>query len=314
MPPASATLLCSYHYDPLDRLVACAPTAQAVTQRFYLKNRLATEIQGVMWRSIMQHNDQLIAQQQRQSRAVQTLLLATDQQRSVLNSTHPARAYNVYGYRPAQNGLLSLLGFNGERSDPVTGWYLLGKGYRPFNPVLMCFVSPDSWSPFGKGGLNAYAYCERDPVNRSDPTGRASFLVLLEKLKFWKSTVKRSTNRPATYDWLGGTYKKTEPTDVQLKKQLTSQDNVGDEAVATHLPDLPEQTDVYLDSARQAFVEREQTAIKQLLGSLENPHDPNSGLTRIIIGVRDERALRHARLIKFKRPTPAKTRSNIRYK
>ncbi len=26
-------------------------------------------------------------------------------------------------------------------------------------------------SPFGKGGMNAYAYCAGDPVNRSDPTG-----------------------------------------------------------------------------------------------------------------------------------------------
>ncbi|WP_147458691.1 RHS repeat-associated core domain-containing protein, partial [Pseudomonas savastanoi] len=36
---------------------------------------------------------------------------------------------------------------------------------------LMRFNSPDSLSPFGKGGMNAYAYCAGDPVNRSDPTG-----------------------------------------------------------------------------------------------------------------------------------------------
>ncbi|RMU75656.1 hypothetical protein ALP24_200133 [Pseudomonas syringae pv. aptata] len=35
----------------------------------------------------------------------------------------------------------------------------------------MRFNSPDSMSPFGKGGMNAYAYCAGDPVNRSDPTG-----------------------------------------------------------------------------------------------------------------------------------------------
>jgi RHS repeat-associated protein len=67
--------------------------------------------------------------------------------------------------------LLSLLGFNGERPDPVTGHYHLGNGYRQFNPVLMRFNSPDSWSPFGEGGLNAYAYCAGDPINRVDPTG-----------------------------------------------------------------------------------------------------------------------------------------------
>lgn len=57
----------------------------------------------------------------------------------------------------------SLLGFNGERPDPVTGHYHLGNGYRPFNPVLMRFNSPDSWSALGKGGVNAYAYCGGDP-------------------------------------------------------------------------------------------------------------------------------------------------------
>ena len=36
----------------------------------------------------------------------------------------------------------------------------------------MRFNSPDTLSPFGKGGINAYAYCAGDPVNRSDPSGR----------------------------------------------------------------------------------------------------------------------------------------------
>jgi len=172
MPSNRATVLCSYHYDALNRLTASAPSAQASVQRFYLKDRLSTEIQGAVQRSIMQHEDQLLAQRERQT-AVQTHLLATDQQRSVLNlldaSVRHPLAYTPYGHR--QNGLLSLLGFNGERRDPVTGSYLLGNGYRAFNPVLMRFNSPDSWSPFGEGGLNAYAYCVGDPVNQSDSTG-----------------------------------------------------------------------------------------------------------------------------------------------
>lgn len=72
-----------------------------------------------------------------------------------------------------------LLGFNGERPDPVTGHYLLGNGYRAYNPVLLRFNSPDSWSPFGKGGLNPYGYCAGDPVNRRDPTGHALWTDLL---------------------------------------------------------------------------------------------------------------------------------------
>src|SRR5476651_36485 len=119
------TLLCHYRYDPLDRLVDCTPSTQANIQRFYLKDCFATEIQGAVQRSIMQHDDQLLAQQQRQSDTVETSLLATDQQRSVLNVIDATRthllAYTPYGHRPPENGLLSLLGFNGERPDPVTG-------------------------------------------------------------------------------------------------------------------------------------------------------------------------------------------------
>ncbi|WP_243459064.1 RHS repeat-associated core domain-containing protein [Pseudomonas sp. OA65] len=175
MPSLDKTLLCRYHYDPLDRLAACTPSTQARTQRFYQKERLTSEIQGSVQRSIFQQGDQLLAQQQRQDDAVETTLLATDQQRSALHALdvtqpHPL-AYTPYGHRPAENGLLSLLGFNGERPDPVTGHYLLGNGYRAFNPVLMRFNSPDSLSPFGGGGLNAYAYCAGDPVNQQDPTG-----------------------------------------------------------------------------------------------------------------------------------------------
>ncbi|AVI87072.1 conserved hypothetical protein [Pseudomonas syringae pv. tomato T1] len=70
-------------------------------------------------------------------------------------------------------------GFNGELLDDITGHYLLGNGYRAYNPVLMRFNSPDSLSPFGEGGLNAYAYCAGDPVNRSDPSGHG-FLEDLE--------------------------------------------------------------------------------------------------------------------------------------
>ena len=177
MPSNLGTLLCQYHYDPQDRLVDYSPSAQANAQRFYLKDRLVTEIQGALQRSIMQHENQLLAQQQRQNDTSETRLLATDQQRSVLNVLNTTRphplVYSAYGHHHSGNGLLSLLGFNGERPDPVTGWYLLGNGYRAFNPVLMRFNSPDSWSPFGEGGVNSYAYCAGDPVNRTDPTGHA---------------------------------------------------------------------------------------------------------------------------------------------
>jgi RHS repeat-associated protein len=173
------TLLCRYGYDPLDRLTRHTLVNTLERQRFYCTSRLATEIQGAMRYSIFQHGDQLLAQQQSEGNARDTTLLAADQQRSVLhvvktNHSRQPIAYSPYGNRPAENGLLSLLGFNGERPDPVTGCYLLGNGYRAFNPVLMRFNSPDSMSPFGSGGLNSYAYCLGDPINHHDQNGHVS--------------------------------------------------------------------------------------------------------------------------------------------
>lgn len=67
-----------------------------------------------------------------------------------------------------------LPGFNGELIDSVSGTYLLGNGYRAYNPVLMRFNCPDSLSPFGGGGINPYAYCAGDPINYTDPSGHIS--------------------------------------------------------------------------------------------------------------------------------------------
>jgi RHS repeat-associated protein len=70
------------------------------------------------------------------------------------------------------------MGFTGQRYDDITNCYLLGNGYRGFNPKMMRFLSPDSFSPFGSRTLNAYAYCKGDPINRHDPSGH-----ILERIK-----------------------------------------------------------------------------------------------------------------------------------
>jgi hypothetical protein len=66
----------------------------------------------------------------------------------------------------------------------------------------MRFNSPDSLSPFGEGGMNAYAYCSGDPVNREDRTGHIPHFLkpLLRSLNLIKkpkappvSTLKYST-------------------------------------------------------------------------------------------------------------------------
>lgn len=165
------TLLCLYHYDPLNRLINSALTAETAIQRFYCRSRLATEIQGTQHTSICQFGHQLLAHQQSHNDVRETTLLTADQQHSVLHeldaaSVHPV-AYTPYGDHP-ENGLLR---FNGERPDPTTQHYHLGSGYRQFNPKLMRFNSPDNLSPFGRGGLNPYTYCAGNPVNQTDPSG-----------------------------------------------------------------------------------------------------------------------------------------------
>ncbi|RRU23507.1 RHS repeat-associated core domain-containing protein [Stenotrophomonas sp. 278] len=73
---------------------------------------------------------------------------------------------------PARSIAHSRIGFNGQLHEPATAWQVLGNGHRAYNPVLMRFHSPDHQSPFGKGGVHAYAYCEGDPQNRMDPNGQ----------------------------------------------------------------------------------------------------------------------------------------------
>ncbi|MGY2261506.1 RHS repeat-associated core domain-containing protein [Pseudomonas sp. SDO55104_S430] len=174
--------LCRYHYDPLDRLVESKSLSQSAIQRFYCKTRLATEIHDTGQHIFFQFDEQLLAQQKHSDSSVGTSLLVTDQQRSVLvaiDKTRPhAFAYTPYGYRHAESSLLGLLGYNGERPDVTTGHYHLGNGYRQFNPILMRFNRPDSLSPFGKGGLNAYGYCAGNPPNRIDPSGRVSLIAM----------------------------------------------------------------------------------------------------------------------------------------
>ena len=87
-----------------------------------------------------------------------------------------ARNYTPCGYSVLSG---DLLGYNGHFQDPVSGLYPLGQGYRHFSPQLGRFYSPDDRSPFGRGGLNAYAYCQGDPVNRIDRDGHSFINAVL---------------------------------------------------------------------------------------------------------------------------------------
>lgn len=152
---ANQEVLCRYQYDPLDRL--------------------KTQLQGDEQLTFIQVGGQLLALSRCTDIGVQIVLTASDPQNSVLHASMADQqttiAYAPYGHREFIAALSGLPGFNGENPDPITGHYLLGNGYRAYNPVLMRFNSPDSLSPFGRGGLNPYNYCLGEPINRVDPTG-----------------------------------------------------------------------------------------------------------------------------------------------
>ena len=61
----------------------------------------------------------------------------------------------------------TLQGFDGEQTDPATGWHFLGSGHRVYNPKQRYFVSED---PVGDG----YAFCSNNPVMKTDPSGNSS--------------------------------------------------------------------------------------------------------------------------------------------
>jgi RHS repeat-associated protein len=102
-----------------------------------------------------------------------TWLLGSDPQGSVIVEAGDhvtVRTYGAYGDRDtSRDGART--GFAGEVGEEDTGWYLLGS--RLYSPTLRRFLSPDGASPFDAGGLNRYAYCAGDPINRVDPSGAA---------------------------------------------------------------------------------------------------------------------------------------------
>ncbi len=162
----------SYRFDALD-VLAERTSGGGSERRFYVDGALAARADGARRSHYLRAGGHVLAEHM-QGEDAGTVLLATDRSNTVLGEARPGAeqsvAYTAYGF-PSRGPLWTQLAYNGEMNEAGTGWQLLGNGYRAFNPVLMRFHSPDDLSPFERGGINAYAYCANDPVNRVDPTG-----------------------------------------------------------------------------------------------------------------------------------------------
>ncbi|MFP3369989.1 MULTISPECIES: RHS repeat-associated core domain-containing protein [unclassified Pseudomonas] len=148
---------------------------------FYKGNKLSTLYTSSAQQTVLSANNLNLCEMI--SLPSQASLLGTDTQASTINMVSESQTtitYGPYGYdsTPPANTLLSR--FTGQSWLPSAIGYLLGNGHRLFNPGLMRFHSPDTWSPFERGGINAYAYCTNDPINRSDPSGMFSIVKLMK--------------------------------------------------------------------------------------------------------------------------------------
>ncbi|MGR4974146.1 RHS repeat-associated core domain-containing protein [Pseudomonas sp. LARHCG127] len=172
-----AASLINYRYDAHDQLVGVRHDGEPETLRFYEGFQLSYTLQNDVLTQFLYEGDRPLAQQTAHS-TDQTLLLLTDTAHNVLGENRVdglhETAYSAYGERREDNGLKGLLAFAGEVREALIGWYLLGRGYRAYDPGLMRFHSPDSFSPFGAGGLNPYGYCLGNPIAWRDPSGHRS--------------------------------------------------------------------------------------------------------------------------------------------
>nr|WP_269136333.1 RHS repeat-associated core domain-containing protein [Pseudomonas shirazica] len=88
-----------------------------------------------------------------------------------------------------------VVAFNGELRNRLSASYLLGNGRRMYSPALRRFHSADRQSPFSQGGINGYAYCLGDPVNRVDPSGEVSYAKVLANTVWVGKRAKASMSK-----------------------------------------------------------------------------------------------------------------------
>lgn len=162
-----------YRYDPLGRL-AEQEIEGANARRFYAGNRVVNErsANGALL-TLVRSANALFAESRLSETIRSVLMTGTDGQGSVrLENDSENRLISYTAHGSDDGSAHSRIGYAGELRDLATSLYHPGS-YRPYSPELMLFLAPDSRSPMDEGGLNRYAYCGADPINRIDPAGQS---------------------------------------------------------------------------------------------------------------------------------------------
>ena len=160
-----------WHYGPGGNIIKTEDAA-GPRWRYHTSGQLSCEVGESTQTRWVRAGAVPVAESRLASAVREVMLLGTDAQGSVTTEAKNQIQNPVYGAYGQSTAGASRLGYAGALREQDTGWYFLGD-YRIYNPVLMRFHSRDSLSPFGEGGLNGYAYCAGDPVNRIDPSGHS---------------------------------------------------------------------------------------------------------------------------------------------
>jgi RHS repeat-associated protein len=172
--PTGQTTLITYRYDGHNHLVGVRQGNESETLRVYQGYNLSHTRKDDSYTQYLFEEDCPLGQQQLDD-PDQILLLMTNASPTVIGEVLQSQVnestYTAYGVRSSEEEIRCLLAFNSEVREELTDWYMLGRGYRAYNPNLMRFHSPDAFSPFGSGGVNPYTYCLGNPITFRDPSG-----------------------------------------------------------------------------------------------------------------------------------------------
>ncbi|WP_218186518.1 RHS repeat-associated core domain-containing protein [Pseudomonas sp. NBRC 111124] len=169
-------LLLTYRYDGHGHLIGVKATDEDEVLRRYQGNRLVCTRAGATDLYYLHDGERPLGLQHGKAPASPRLFW-TNMTNSVIAESAQGdlenAQYTAFGETPESLALTGLLAFNGEARERAMGWYLLGRGYRAYNPGLMRFHSPDGLDPEDVG-INPYLYCNGNPVMWRDPTGHAA--------------------------------------------------------------------------------------------------------------------------------------------